>query len=296
MASRTNRLCTVFLFLALMAFSFGHAQKRKYILLDMLDSAYTIKQYTLSTAELYGTDDRIELFNVYIDEQSLILFSVLPGFDNTQNWEEVDKSEIEGAMIQYADFNENYVRKIRRGVRLEKSFSLRIVRVDNGRYLASKLCLFEQFNIREYHHAINTPPGTININRPPIDVVKMQEEYLRLFPDATFPSQQNSMAIVQDRMLIGMYLSKELCVNNRKAYFFWVFDDWNVVDGPNIHRGIDRFIYIPELGIVGGSYDFHFAFGNPWEPVPNSKRYRISPEQWQQNVMEEKVMLAEELK
>lgn len=33
---------------------------------------------------------------------------------------------------------------------------------------------------------------------------------------------------------------------------------WWAIDGYNVNRGIDRLIYIPNLGIVGGSYDFYF--------------------------------------
>ena len=35
-------------------------------------------------------------------------------------------------------------------------------------------------------------------------------------------------------------------------YQFWTFDGWWVIDGYNVNRGIDRLIYIPNLGIVEG--------------------------------------------
>ena len=54
------------------------------------------------------------------------------------------------------------------------------------------------------------------------------------------------------------FLSAKIAVGNYTAYKFWQFSDWRVADGTNSRRGIDRFLYIPELGIVGGSFDFWF--------------------------------------
>ncbi len=57
--------------------------------------------------------------------------------------------------------------------------------------------------------------------------------------------------------------------------------------GDNHHRGIDRFVYIPEKGIVGGSYDFYFRYPEGFH-IPDTILWK--------NILEENVMTAEELK
>lgn len=270
------------------------AQRPVYISIDMLESNYKVNAFTLLTAELYGTDDSIQMYNIFIGEEDLLLFSVLPPFDDLGHWEEITIGSTD--LTDISTFKETIEQKIKNGARLPKSMSLALVKQIDGRFYASRQCLFEHFRIREYHEALNTPAGTINIARPRISQNEMKAAYAKLFPGATFPSFSNKSALIKDQALIGEYLAKVVHVDGQKAYLFWVFDDWNVVDGPNVHRGIDRFIYAPGLGIVGGSYDFHFAFSNPWQPIPAYKRYRISMDQWQQHILDEKVMLAEELK
>lgn len=44
-----------------------------------------------------------------------------------------------------------------------------------------------------------------------------------------------------------------------RLYKFWTFTDWR--EHPTffeVERGIDRFVYVPGKGIVGGSFDFYF--------------------------------------
>lgn len=75
------------------------------------------------------------------------------------------------------------------------------------------------------------------------------------------------------------YLSKEYLIKGNKAYQFWTLDGWWYYDGLNEYRGIDRFVYIPEKGIVGGSYDFYFGY---------EKGYSISNAILWDNIINEK--------
>ncbi|QQQ30075.1 hypothetical protein [Chryseobacterium indoltheticum] len=89
------------------------------------------------------------------------------------------------------------------------------------------------------------------------------------------------------------YLSKEFFIKKNKAYQFWTFDGWWAIDGYNEHRGIDRFLYIPDKGIVGGSYDFYFRL----KPKISSNDYfTVSDYALWDNIINEKIMIAKELK
>ena len=41
----------------------------------------------------------------------------------------------------------------------------------------------------------------------------------------------------------------------KKAYKFWTLGSWTI-DGDNSQRGIDRFTYMPEIGIISGAYSY----------------------------------------
>ena len=80
-------------------------------------------------------------------------------------------------------------------------------------------------------------------------------------------------------------------IKNYHAYQFWTLDEWWSQDGYNEHRGIDRFLYIPLEGIVGGSYDFYFRL----KPKISSNDYKASSiEKLWDNIIHERIMIAEE--
>ena len=88
---------------------------------------------------------------------------------------------------------------------------------------------------------------------------------------------------------------KKFKIKNQNAYQFWTFDGWWAIDGYNVNRGIDRLIYIPNLGIVGGSYDFYFEL-KPRAMYDNVIPLPVDEEKLWDNIINEKIMIAEELK
>ena len=78
--------------------------------------------------------------------------------------------------------------------------------------------------------------------------------------------------------------------------------DWSSRNSYCYHRGVDRFNYIPDIGIVAGSYDFYFLaqLNTGWDFLTETRglrtRHRKTTEELWQNIIEEKVMIAEELK
>jgi len=81
----------------------------------------------------------------------------------------------------------------------------------------------------------------------------MQKNFKHQFPDKDFimdVTSNNRLKQIDEPYSFRNYLSKEYTITGKKAYQFWAFDEY---------RGIDRFLYIPDKGIVGGSYDFYFG-------------------------------------
>lgn len=78
------------------------------------------------------------------------------------------------------------------------------------------------------------------------------------------------------------YQSKKIRIGEFEAYQYWTYTDWheNTI-GYEVERGIDRFVYVPDKGIVGGSFDFYF----------HRKEIGFNLVQFAKNIKEEKVML-----
>lgn len=282
---------------SILAVSSTFAQKRQFILYDSLDSNFQTNKYTLQANSLYGQANLVELYNIYLRRDVLVLFSVLPDFERGDAWEKID--ELDTPFLTGDQFYSDMWDRVRNHASQNKFMDkYALVKKDGDTYYASKNTLVEIFNIRHYSSDFNTPNGVINTGQNPISIRQMAAIYETQFPDRGFPLDLlNGPAIMWDRDLLArMYLSDTLKIQGERAFKFWTFTDWNVSDGMNVQRGIDRFIYLPGKGIVGGSYDFYFDFRAKLDFTPMENRYTISRDQWMQNILDEKVMLAEELK
>ncbi|MEC3878774.1 hypothetical protein [Parapedobacter sp. 10938] len=303
--------------------SMAQKEKIQYVMLDMLDSLDKhskwdkLHRYTLKTEELYGVDETIEMYNFYFGS-TLFLFSVLPDFTSDKNWSEVALADIRDVVIN--DEKELYkaMKAYMTGpnrIKETKTHLFRLVKREGGKYFKSNFCLTEFFYVVHYSSRFNAPYGTLNTGQEPITIKEMK----RVFEDGkefhapkTLPFPLDLRGEVDNRSLDNppdtyldhwwvverQYLSREREINGEKAYQFWSFTDWRGSDNLKLHRGIDRFIFMPDKGIVAGSYDFWFLFFDTWNnpPIERRKRNNKTKEELWQNVLEEKVMLAEELK
>ncbi|HLW50206.1 MAG TPA: hypothetical protein VKZ78_04480, partial [Sphingobacteriaceae bacterium] len=294
---RINWLRIILLFfLALYHFSLRAQPNRQFVMLDMLDSAFQVNNYTLNTRELYGTDHTLELYNVHIGA-ALVLFTVLPDFAGHESWERVDTATLKGTIVQYDSFHRAMLAKYSEFYNTQKSMNYALIKKEGEEFFVSRHCLFEYFNLREYPPVIHAPYGTVNIGQSPLSIREMREALGERDLRWLYPTDIRNHGLLSDQPMIRReYLSRILEINGEMAYQFWSFTDWNVSDGFNYHRGADRFIYLPGKGIIGGSYDFYFYFRAKLDFTPRSARYTISMDEWFQNILDEKVMLAEELK
>lgn len=318
-------LLTVFIIGIFINDGFAQSQKlrdaftkdKKYILLDMLDSLYEVKRYTLNTQELYGVDEIIEVYNIKIGGQ-LLLLSVMPDFLSESNWTEVDPEEIDSHILneweslrieQSPLFNRSDLYGTE-----NKTMAFQLIKQEAGKHFISNICLTEMFIPTNYpadvHPAIfNVKQGLINTFQAPISIIQMLQVYGKspgLLEGWPFPLdfRKGGATILPNRaQLEREYLSRTIDINGEIAYQFWTLTDWSSPSGYNYNRGVDRFIYIPDKGIVGGSYDFYFLveFDTGWDHIFKPKRdlrprYRKTKEELWQNVIQEKVILAEELK
>ena len=278
---------------------------QEYFFLDSLKTEFTINEYTLETKDLYDIHKNIEVFNVFIGKNDLLLLSVLPdldekilpGFDEKgSNWIAIDSINLKNKII-----SNNKIRNLIFNWKTEnkpenKTLNYKFLKKINGQYYVAKVCLTEFFSISKLKPPLITSFGTINTDQEKVTIKEMQKSFKEQLPNEDFimdVRNNNHLRNIDNPFVFRNYLSKEFNVNGFKAYQFWTFDGWWEHDGYNEYRGIDRFVYVPEKGIVGGSYDFYFRL----KPKNSSNNYfTVSNEKLWNNIINEKVIIAKELK
>ncbi len=279
---------------------------QKYILLDSLKK-YDIKAYTLDTKDIYNIDKKIDIYNVFITKDIILLFSVLPSLEkelmlvspkeiSQNNWITIDIEKIIDKTLSTKQIYKLVDEWSVDNTPEKKALDYKIVKKENGIYYASKFCLTELFNISNIEFPLISSYGVINIMDKLVTIKQMQTSFKRQFPDSQFildVREENFLRNMSVYYNYRNYLSKIITIKKEKAYQFWTFDGWWAQDGYNEHRGIDRFLYIPKKGIVGGSYDFYFKL----KPKISSNNYFTESDKklWE-NIINEKIMIANELK
>ncbi len=276
-----------------------------YFLVDSLKTSFKVHEYTLETEQIYNIKKEINIYNVFISKNLILLISVLPDLDEKilpgmsekgQNWELVDYEKIKDDLFSKKTLQNILEEWLINNSPEKKTLQYKLVKKENGNYYATKMCLTEVFSIANLKYPLVSSYGTINTAEQKVTIKEMENTFTQQFPKKDFIMDVRNGIV--NRQLDALYsfrnyLSKEYKITGNKAYQFWTFDGWWVHDGYNKHRGIDRFIYIPDKGIVGGSYDFYFRF----KPKDSSNDYFTVPIStlWD-NIINEKIMIAKELK
>lgn len=267
--------------------------------LDNLKSDYQINKYTFNTMELYGFNKTIEAYNIFITPKTLLLISVLPNLQEDNNWRKIDYNSIKEKIVTKSMLESKMQDWLENNIPDKKTFAYNLIKRVNNEYYMSDLAFAELFVINNYSLPIISSYGTINIKDSEVSIKEMEKAFRLQIPKQEFPLDvlhgEQWIKNLDDSYALRIYLSKKFTIDGDKAYQFWTFDGWWIVDGYNSQRGIDRFVYIPGKGIVGGSYDFYFAHKpklmhntNVSLPVPAEKLW--------DNIINEKVMIAKELK
>lgn len=264
-----------------------------YFLIDFKSSEYKVNTIKLSAKELYGFSGEVELYNLKYKDR-LILFSVLP---SGTIWKEISKSEFQSKSVNFkstTDFFEkgfqSYLNSDWENTRGIKRDDIRLVIQKDGKYLAANFCIGEYFVLPKDQLLFPNQMGDafININSPILSTKDFEKLFSQKYKQKS-PNfwQENGYMISYFSFFRKPlnFMSGTIDIAGKKAYRFWHYSDWSVEDGYNTQRGVDRFLYIPELGIVGGSYDFWFA-----KNIKGKAFVSLSD-----NYLEEKVMLPIEI-
>ncbi|WP_275151444.1 hypothetical protein [Elizabethkingia meningoseptica] len=299
----------ILIILTIISICYSYGQK--YIMLDSLSKKFKVKEYTLNTKALYGINKNIIVYNIFVDNKRILLLSILPELEENKTYKEgitdyeklanvigkgsLEKKELYWKKINFDDIKNNIItisdiNYITSEWEIantpdKKTFSYSLVKRVGNDYYVPKNCLTEFFTIADVKPPLIAPYGTINISEPKTTIREIKEIFKNRFPNFPFPLDVNNigMRYLDVSFSLHNYFSKEYIIKGNKAYQFWTLDGWWYTDGLNEQRGIDRFVYIPGKGIVGGSYDFYF------------RKLIVNSLLWD-NIINEKIMIAEELK
>lgn len=295
---------TVFL---LLLFIPSYMYPQKYLLLDSLKSNFSVNEYTLDTKDIYNFKKDINLYNVFVSKNNILLITVLPDLDERilprmdergNNWHIINIDDIKDKIISKDKLMRLVVEWYMNNTPDKKTLEYQLVKKENGSYYISKTCLTELFSIVNLKFPLVSSYGAINIGEKKVTIKEMERSFVMQFPKQDFimdVTTDNMQRTIQrfDSYSFRNYLSKEYTIKGNKAYQFWTFDGWWEIDGYNEYRGIDRFLYIPNKGIVGGSYDFYFRAARP---RASSNNFAVSDYELWGNIINEKIMIAKELK
>ena len=278
---------------------------QKYILLDSIKK-YNVKEYTLDTKDIYNVDKTINIYNVFMTKDIILLLSVLPALEKeliiidakqiNNNWTTIDIEQIRNQILSDKQIYKLVDEWSTDNTTEKKTMDYKLVKKENGIYYVSKYCLTELFNISSIESPLISSYGVINIMDKKVSIQEMKTSFEKQFPSTEFIldiREENFLRNLSVYYNYRNYLSKEITIKNEIAYQFWTFDGWWAQDGYNEHRGIDRFIYIPKKGIVGGSYDFYFRLK---PKISSNKYFTASDNHLWTNIINEKVIIANELK
>ena len=270
---------------------------------------YDLHTYKVSTKTLYGIDNSVELYNiVYINniydkyedpEKNLILFSVLPNLEgSSDNWKEISLDSIQSKLLSIGKLKNLFQRNTmsifseKYGEKTKYFNEYKIVIRKDGKYFTPYNCLLQFYAIRNRPEIFSNVYGTINTKLNPVTVsdfeLIFESTYTKTdFPIYTLPNETYVATLdrLRDRR---EYLSKKWELKDgNSAFQFWTYTDWHEPDFYyEYERGIDRFIYVPDRGIVGGSFDFYFYY--------HRQKLGMTTLDFKNNIREEKVMLAEQ--
>lgn len=263
-----------------------------------LKKTYRVESFSINSSALYDSNHNIELHNVWVDSSHLIVIACLPNFNEDGSlWAEIDENKI---IMGVEGFNKKTV-LFKNGKKFESSLGSVLLKKENGKLYINKNTFFQSFIIQSLPLGINTPDDVININRSMFPLKAMIGLYPKLFngsqydifPIAVFDNLRDK----NDEFLIGHYLSGKKNIKGVDCYSFWTFPkDIAVNDYFRTHNGLGRFLFVPDVGVVGASFDFYFSFNFPQSNYPRYKRYGISMKEWENNILNEEVMIAEGFK
>ena len=266
--------------------------------IERLKAAYPFKEYSLQTKDIYEFDKKIELFNFFLNNSTLLLISILPDVETGENWKQIEKASIKTHEKSIEDF----IKLVSQDENKKQLVFNMIYKTEKNTEFSAYAALAEIFHIENYEFPLISDNKTINTKEQKVNIKSFLKTYNANF-DVSPSKNVFPLDVRKKELMVGNvnnlhykpYLSKEFYIKKKKAFQFWTLNDWRVIDGYNYQRGVDRFIYIPKLGIVGGSYDFYFEL-KPRTIFKTNFALPVGEELLWNNMINERLMIASELK
>ena len=249
---------------------------KKYILIGdpVQTDALTISQVTLKQVFLHDTSFyfTIDLFNIIYDKEYLSVFSVLPSLKSTNpSWRRISLDSIKTEIINVDEFKTKIISEIHgsqpnqpgktKGYNKYWNYSV-IKKEKDGYYCSTSDCLTELFMIRNNQHnkSVSSSDSDLNLHAPLLSIAEYEIGYMRKFNEYSGNSKWSESVgggWFQDRSNVPiMNLSYVKEFEGKKAYQFWLLDHLRMHSN-NANRGMNRFVYVPTIGVVGASYDYY---------------------------------------
>lgn len=304
----------ILLFLLYLSLCFQSLGQTKYFISESASNDFELSEFTLNTQSLYKINKKVTLFNLIRKEDTLIgeerklngqldyniiLFSVLPNLSGKEDWEKIDIDTIQSSIITFDNLEKLHTKNtlsyfnnvVKETTKYFNNYKI-IVKKGND-YYSPKFCLLQFYSVINRPSAFTNVYGTINTEDSRYSIVEFEKVFKEAYPQLDFPLYRigedpfSFMDWTRDRR---EYFSTKLILNkNINCYQFWTYIDWTKHSLQfDFERGIDRFVYLPGKGIIGGSFDFYFYF--------HRKKLSIEYKDFLQNIKEEKVMIADSYK
>ena len=221
----------------------------KYILIDSLTQKYLSQKYTINTL-VYGYEQGIDLYNVWISPTNLLLLSVLPDSKSGDKWDGVK------------DQNSHQYTSTKQFLSAKNHIWYLLKREGNTLYKSKVHCHIQLFKVGNYPPPLHFQgKNIINLGLPFMSYNEVKTAYQKIYPNTPFFLETDELGILHKipDELETIYLSHIEEKNGYKVYRFWTFAN---------DIGISRFAFIEGKGIVGASYDNYFIpygkyIGNP---------------------------------
>ncbi len=301
------------IFFCLVSYFEGISQT-KYFIYEKNNKEFESSDYKLNTKSLYNIDREVRIFNLMTKvhtfigkkgmyngqyDYNIMLFSVLPDLAGTEDWVKINLDSIRSSIIDFTKLKElhkkntlSYFNNIANET--TKYFNdYKIIIKEGADYFMPKNCLLQFYSVRNRPQIFTNVYCTINTQESTCNISEFEKIFKSAYPDSPFPLYrmgENPLSFLEWARDRREYLSKKMVLRDgSKAYKFWTYIDWTQSENKyDYERGIDRFIYLPTKGIIGGSFDFYFYF--------NRKKLPIKYTDFLSNIKEEKVMMPDDFK
>lgn len=272
--------------------------RTKYFVLEVNSKQYKTVHVKLNGEKVYGINLEIELYNLKYEQQSLMLFSILPT-RSKPNWKPIRLHEITPNAIDFAVLKDLLERRFKAynnsgGYDADqiKTKDIKLIIKRNDQYFIAENSMLEYFKIIEQPLVFPNSMGNafINIKSPTITVKEFEDKYKAAYKENSanaFVSKKISgnTSLLTPLQKPLLFLSGSSTLFGHQIYHFWQFTSWPYADSSNSQRGIDRFAYDPALGIIGGSFDAWISWN-----------YRIDENVIHNNYLQEKIILPASIK